>query len=362
MAKYNLVIGAGASNDINPVFGLGKDLLDQIQERVIDKNTPHQRYLSDILMNQLGIKYSYLFQFYHHLEEYRRRVKNPSIDEFLFEINSFPEFEALRADFNRIGIFCIMFHVLGWESEFAGKVNINEVPSWVYSIYQFLVLKDVLDSERMDLLRIVTFNYDRTLEYILFNLFYYNPKYKKSLPKIVEWINKNIVHVYGKIGSMPELLTPEQNKNKEKPPVPFGMPHRRTDIILKNMDNIHLIQQNRIIADKQLDIFIQSIRNTQVHNPTITEEQLMQDPNYRELGIFGFNFDYINCRTIALNNLSYKVKVKANIYPFIDDEFIYRREMTNKIRNMFNNGELHYYSCSSFVELFLNNKLPSGGI
>ncbi len=55
---------------------------------------------------------------------------------------------------------------------------------------------------------IVTFNYDRSLEYYLFNCLH--AKYKENFVECAEMLkNIPIIHVYGKLGNLPELSDPD---------------------------------------------------------------------------------------------------------------------------------------------------------
>src|SRR5579872_5011827 len=116
------IIGAGASNALHPQFALGGGLLQQISDRVTDRTSIHQPYLSN-LYKALDFDYSTRWDFVHHLDEYKKNAQYPSIDEFLNEVASYPEFKNSEKKFLQIGKFAIMFHILGYEAELANPIS-----------------------------------------------------------------------------------------------------------------------------------------------------------------------------------------------------------------------------------------------
>ena len=115
--KITLIIGAGASKDINPTIYTGEELTKGIADRVTDRNSPGKEYLSEKLKIKLGINTEIRERFLIHLENYRTNplILNPSIDEFLNEVNNFKEFETDRNVFLQIGYVMILAHIFGFE-------------------------------------------------------------------------------------------------------------------------------------------------------------------------------------------------------------------------------------------------------
>ena len=93
-----LIVGAGGSNALHPQFSLGAGLLQQISDRVTDRTSVHHPYLSNLLEKK-GFDYSTRWDFVHHLDLYKQNVEFPSIDEFLNEVSSYPEFARIKEKF-----------------------------------------------------------------------------------------------------------------------------------------------------------------------------------------------------------------------------------------------------------------------
>lgn len=326
-----LIVGAGASRDIYADFGLGIDLLQQISDRVTDKTSTNERYLSRLLMEELGFDYSDLWQFVYHLEEYKKNARSPSIDEFLVEIETFPEFAALKEKFLKIGLISIMFHILGWEwsmeLHFRHPFEAILEKTWAWEIIQFIEKNNLFEKSASSL-QIITFNYDRTIEYLLSKYF----KEKNKENEIKKWIYNNVFHVYGKVGDLDELE--------------FGFDHSKIKALEKYIDKFQTIYQQR---NKEIGKDI--VKSNDVKINDAIGESIIANSNY--LAAFGFNFDYFNCRQLGLNNIDSmggNQKLIANIFPYNDDGFIKRREMSLQIRKMTKKVDLKFLSCKQFLQ------------
>jgi hypothetical protein len=78
--------------------------------------------------------------------------------------------------------------------------------SWPWYRYLFHRLGDNPDEFRQNFLSIITFNYDRSLEYYLFTAI--KNRWQLKDEEITELLTKEvpIVHVYGQLGGLPELV------------------------------------------------------------------------------------------------------------------------------------------------------------
>src|SRR6185295_2174746 len=99
LQKVTLIIGAGASKDIYHEINTGDELIKEIANRVTDRTSPHNLNLSKELDEQLKLPLQKRVAFLTHLDNYINTAETPSIDEFLNEINTYPEFERDRSDF-----------------------------------------------------------------------------------------------------------------------------------------------------------------------------------------------------------------------------------------------------------------------
>ena len=80
----------------------------------------------------------------------------------------------------------------------------------------------------------------------------------------------------------------------------------------------------------------------------------IHDENTEIVCSFGFNFDYLNYRLLAIHNLmmthrNQEFNFIANVYPYGDEGFKNRRYMANKIRNINHEAEITYYSCPDLL-------------
>lgn len=319
-----LITGAGASNALHPDFALGAGLLQQISDRVTDRTSIHEPYLSN-LYKKLGFDYSICWDFVHHLDEYKKNAEYPSIDEFLNEVKSYPEFRNVRDKFIQIGKFAIMFQILGYESQLKNKLLKDN--SWINEVARYIDKEKILEKKYGNEypLKIITFNYDRTIEHFL----YENHRFDNRKEEIKDFINKSVTHVYGKAGS---LLWQD-----ESPKFDFGENNNQADEIFNQKNEIDIMY------------FERSDRNSTYES---NAQNWIHYGDNKSVCVFGFNFDLMNYRLLSLQNLgrqNQKVKFIANVYPHGDSTFNDRRKMASRIRNIKHDVEVTYLSCTEFI-------------
>lgn len=324
-----LIVGAGASNALHPQFALGGELLQQISDRVTDRTSIHQPNLSNLYRSR-NFDYSTCWQFVHHLDEYKRNAKHPSIDEFLNEIASYPEFRNSKDKFLEIGKFAIMFHILGYEGELNKTVagGLKE-DSWLNLVAKYIDENKILDTHESNdySLKIITFNYDRNIEHFL----YENSRFSNRKEEIKSFINNSITHVYGKIGYLPWQVG--------EPVFAYGEDNSSAEKIFSEMNSIDIMYPDR------------TGRN---HNESNTARNWIHADKTARVCAFGFNFDLINYRVLYLQNIGVKkIKLIANVYPYGDATFNDRREMASRIRGVIHDSEITYMTCTDFVNYVL---------
>ncbi|MBI2269310.1 MAG: hypothetical protein HYU69_03025 [Bacteroidetes bacterium] len=324
-----LIIGAGASHDLHPEFGLGSHLIQHISDRVTDRTSPHDRYLSNLLLElkEEGINTSVCWDFVHHLDEYRRRVKPASIDEFLNETDTYPEFIAVRTKFETIGYFSILFNILGYEGAIKKRPINGE--TWIDTLAKIIDEKGICLTPNERRLNIITFNYDRNIEHLL----YTHDRFKERQHQISAFINKSIVHVYGKVGDLKW-----QNPSKF---FDYGEDNNDWKKILANKDAIKIMYKNRMTDEVEDKVF-----NWLHWRPHV------------EVFTLGFSWDMLNYNLLRLREL-YRdnTELIVNIHPYNDDEFVYRRAMATKVRSVVPTAQFKYLSCAEFLNETLNEKL-----
>lgn len=334
-----LIIGAGANKEINPTIGLGTDLIEDISNRVTDRTSPDKPYLSRLLQNKLGIDYSTRWNFIHHLDHYINNVPNASIDGFLNEVETFPEFVNYKKDFMKIGRTSIIFHIMGWE----GSTTVNNIEqyvkvnnNWISIMCNFIEQKKILESNTDINLSIITFNYDRILESFLMKRFNHTA---------INFIDEKIKHVYGRIGCLEGLkqrqfFDPNTSHPVNEQIIKLNYSNDQIETISELENNINLIYQER--------------------NDTIEIQKLVA--NADQILVMGYGFDDMNNRRLGLyermKNSSEKLKdknevssidFKVSIYPLGGKDFTNRRVISEKVRMIYHKADIHYQSCSDFL-------------
>jgi hypothetical protein len=329
MKKITLIVGAGVNKEINANIGLGKDLIQDIADRVTDRKSPTNPYLSELLDSQLNLNFSTRSNFVNHLDRYIKTVDYPSIDHFLNEIETYPEFENERNQFLQIGITSIIFHILGYE----GTTTENNIKdhvrlkkkSWLNVLCNFIETENLLKGNSSVELNIITFNYDRILEYYLIERF-------GPTNLVFAFIQKHVKHIYGRVGYFSGIIP----ISKEEPEISFGYPN----------DNIKGINK----LQNQISLMYDARNNNAGINTIVFGS--------RQIFSMGYGFDDLNNIRLGLSSLNSieEIPFKANLFPGNDPDFGYRRKLSAKIRNMAIHAEIHYKTCSDFLNECLFQK------
>ncbi len=320
MSKITLIIGAGANKEINHEIDLGADLIKNIGDRVTDRTSHKVKNLS-LFLNRIGLSSEIRDEFVKKLDVYISEVPTCSIDAFLDEVETFPEYKDLKEDFLRIGRISIIFHVMGYEGQNTInniKKDLSDKKTWMSTLCTFLDEKVFIPNPAYDL-SIVTFNYDRILEYYLLEWFK-----NKKLEVAKNFIDMKLHHVYGRIGYLAGLkpLTPEE------PLIEFNLGNNNIQIIDEIKNNIKLVFNLR--------------NETAEIKETITQSE--------KILIMGYGFDSTNNRRLGLHKLEdINPKFKVAVYPSEKLDFKNRRNLTETIRGVFMDAEIHYCGCLNFI-------------
>lgn len=329
--NYTLVLGAGVNKDINPAIDTGPELIKSIADRVTDRTSMTNPVLSSSLMAHFSqltseVRSSYL----EHLDRYRASVSNPFIDAFADEVETYPEFEKLRTNFSLISRAMIVAHVLGWEGT-TTQANLNKEltarKTWLSVLGDFLEQREIIKKRKNASLHlnIVTFNYDRILEYYLLLRFGNDADF---------FIKNNISHVYGSIGA----LTEETKIYAEDHVVEMGFTNNDFTSIANWIYNIRLINQ-RTEPLKSVDWFSKA----------------------KKVIIFGYGLDPINNKRLQFEAFNQRdINFLFNIYIGNDLalDFGPRRKLAEKVRAIKTDANLQYMCCADF--LFYALRAPDG--
>jgi hypothetical protein len=328
MHKTTLIVGAGVNKEIWAECDLGSELIKNIADRVTDRTSPNNHYFSTRL-DKIGLDPDVREKFVRALDNYKNEVKVPSIDAFLDEVESFPEYQNLRDNFKKIGRLAIVFHVMGYEGT-TTKSNINNdivvEKTWMSRVCNLLKEKVINEPREIDL-NIITFNYDRILEYYLLNWF------RHSKP-IIKFIDDKVKHFYGRIGCLEGLKVEADEKT-----ISFDLGNDKIEVIEQIKDSIQLIHQERADKGPMKEIIAQS----------------------DEIWIMGYGFDATNNRLLGLNSLleQQKANMKVAVYPGLN--FAFRREMTEIIRDINFEADIRYLGCSEFIGYCLGGLIDNKG-
>jgi len=206
------ILGAGASRPFN--FPSGPELRDVIIKDLAGRGGIGIR---ETLL-RLGFSQSEIEEF----AEVFRVSQIPSIDAFL---QKYPELETL-------GKTAISYVILYWEN--TNKTHIFDSPDWYLKL--LLAIKDDQNLYAEDL-TIISFNYDRSLEYYL----------QRALGKVLKLppaeVNERvdrlgIIHFYGSLGELP---------TEPNAPGDYGL--NEDAMITKGAESIHLIGRNTIARE-----------------------------------------------------------------------------------------------------------------
>lgn len=301
-----LVIGAGASHDLCPNFGLGSKLIGEILVLTRKRNPFYSG-----LINELGIPQIIVDNFNENLVRYQESDDSPTIDEFLTEIETYPEFRGQKLLFSTIGKLAIFQCILNWESKFIKrypKMNLNE--TWVSKIEPYI--KNVNAKVDGNTLFIISFNYDRLLEWILENHF-----------NVKRNVFERIIHVYGKLSDSLE----------------FGKTDYSLTELLMHIGDIETIYQYRSNGNKNSELYrgVMNIRN--------------------DIYFMGFGFDFFNLKNLNVIDNGTPLIRRRNVYTnlYIEESYPYvkRRKETTRIRSIIHNPKFSYYKCSEFIDMML---------
>jgi hypothetical protein len=318
-----IIIGAGANKEIHREIDLGIDLIRNISNRVTDR-TSKAPYLSSSLMKHrpelTGVVRD---NFVVHLDQYinaSTTEKPPSIDYFIENVNKSPELKAHKENFLNIGRLMILAHILGFEG-CTTKENIkNEVTTektWLSVLGNYLKRHDQLKTNpREHVLQIITFNYDRILEYYLIQRFGQHA---------IEFINKNVHHVYGRIGNLAHSSVQLNSKYPDEPLVTMGHINDDFTSIANWVKNIKLINER---------------------NDTSDIKKIIEGSN--KIIAMGYGFDPVNNSRLGLD------KFKTSGTNFIFNIYRNDKELSEKVRKFREDTDLQSLDCVDFLNYGLN--------
>ena len=264
-----------------------------------------------------------------HLDKYMSSTEVGSIDGFLQEVETYPEFADNRKDFLEIGLLMIIGHVVGWEGSDTIETLAYEHErkrTWLSVLYDFMKATDVIDRGKdKNEINIVTFNYDRILERFLLDAF---DEYQVRL-----FVKAHVFHVYGRIAKLVELDENFEGEND----VNLGWPNDDFGYLSQLTKNIKLIRQS-VDTNRIKDIV----------------------KNCHKLIILGYGLDPINNRRLGLHDWKneFDQNLIFNIYPgpLPNWDFGPRRKLAEAVRSIRIDANIQYKTCSGFLKYALERE------
>lgn len=190
-----LVLGAGASCDFG--FPTGEGLLAQICRNLRDTQSNQYRVLCELAdLYEFDASDEIVDKFYNGLE----RADQPSVDAWLEH----------NREFIDVGRWAIAMALLEAERRSNLKAKIN----WYKRLFR--ALDASYEDFHKNQLKVITFNYDRSLEKYLSDVFPYRYKQEEPADCLKELKSLKVYHIYGSLGPL------EWQCDKKEDAVPYG--------------------------------------------------------------------------------------------------------------------------------------------
>ncbi len=262
-----LVLGAGASWPYG--FPLGQDLFDLAL--VPDSEKPKMR----ITLRQAGYPYTDVANFQREL----RGSDYNSVDMFLEH----------APGHQRVGKAVMAYHIMSCEREIRLYNPPHEDDHWYKYLYTQLMHTPSFDEFADNELSIITYNYDRSLEFYLWKALQYG--YQKSSAEARDMLLANIpiVYVHGNVGDL------------------MGRPYE-PDINLEDLKS----------ADELISVVSE---NAEGHEPYRKARELIRHADH--IVFLGFGYNAANVRRLQLAATADHATINGTVYGFTDSEFRY---------------------------------------
>ncbi|MEI9895266.1 MAG: hypothetical protein WDN28_15585 [Chthoniobacter sp.] len=170
--KTTLIVGAGASVDLDYPTGV------QLKDWIVDGRGITNNYGDEGIADRKKLTWRL------------KRSLIPSIDAFLAEEEN--------ADLRAWGVICIAAALLPCES-----LKKSAPPQWLQMLFN--AIRGRKTEQRQEKLKIVTFNYDLSIEFFLFHAFLAAYKLSSQEARKAFEESVEVIHVYGHLGQIMEF-------------------------------------------------------------------------------------------------------------------------------------------------------------
>lgn len=221
--KTTLILGAGTSMHLN--YPSGNELVKTVIDYALKNGAPHRHFQRNL--SNLGIKEPFIKEFGTSL----LRSGRNSIDEFL-------QYRTEYAEVGKLAIAASLLHYEHLSSLFSPTAE----KDWYKYLYSRL--NSSFEEFDQNQISIITFNYDRSLEFFLFHAL--QNSYGKSDTEVAEKMSHiKIIHIHGLLGELP-WVNPDHG-------IPYNVNASYTSDELKNRaKNIKIIHDQDVDSDPQL--------------------------------------------------------------------------------------------------------------
>ena len=260
--------------DKSQSHGMISGIIHRGYNRDIIDDTRSSNILVDMLLRQ-GFEREFI-------EDFRQSL-------ILSQLNSIDAFLEHRSEFITIGKMAMAYILLKYEKH---KNVINQNSDW----YRYLwnKLNSSYNSFEDNKLSIITFNYDRTFEYYLYNAF--RNTYGKTEEETIRKTKKiEVLHLHGKLG----YLAWENQLNATE----FGEEITQRDVLLNVSNSIKIIHEDVGVSHSKE--FERAFR-------------LMDGAN--RIFFLGFGFSDTNLKRLRINELRDGIYMAATAYGMTETE------------------------------------------
>ena len=182
-----------------------------------------------------------------------RQSHLPSVDRFL----------ELNPEYAEVGKFCIAMCLIPYENP-NNLMNRGEATSphgedYRWYEYLFEVLTEGLQEPqgfRQNNLSIITFNYDRSLDYFLTASLKYAFGIRTEVAENIRSDGVPIVHVHGKLGSLFGGLAPRRGYTKDPHPHSVGEAAKSIELVHENSERDRFDEAIELLDDAELICFL----------------------------------------------------------------------------------------------------------
>lgn len=247
-----LILGAGASEPLGYPTGwkLRADIISGLGV------SPYLEALRRTAEQDFG-NCSAEIETYNRFKDRFKRSHVASIDAFLAE----PE----NAQFSKVGTAAIAAALLTYEHP-------ERDPNWYADLFNAIRFR--ADNERRFPLKVVSFNYDLSLEYFLFHAFMNTYGLSVEDTRVMLHQNVEFIHVYGDLGELSGLSSSNEARG-------YGANGSRSEPILKASKRIHIIGRHETTREAFTKAF-----------------QAISEASF--VAILGYGFDQLNNHNLQL--------------------------------------------------------------